>query len=110
MAELDRQLQGLQMQRDTAVKQAEEAAANRKKLEDTNLQLMLQKNQAAIAEIDCAMADRMREGKRVQQESKQTDKKKHSFRETMRVSMAKNLIHNVLRVARHVIAAACVLM
>jgi GTPase SAR1 family protein len=110
MAELDCQVRDLQTQRDAAVKHAEEAAASRSKLEDSNLQLILQRDQAAIAEIDRAIAEHTREEERVASESKQTVKKENIFKHTMKVSMADSLVHGAFHVAGHVLAAACVVM
>lgn len=110
MADLDRQLRDLQSQRNAAVKQAEEAAASRGKLEDINLQLVLQRDHAAIAEIDLAIAERKREEERVEREREQTAKKESIFRKTIKVSMAETLVHGALHFVGHVVTAACILM
>ena len=110
MIELDQQVQDLQTQRDNAVRQAEDAAANRNQLEDANLQLLLQRDLAAIAGIDRAIEDRQAEERRVLQERAVVTKKENIFKKTMKVSMAETLVHGTMTVIGHAAMAMCVVM
>jgi 50S ribosome-binding GTPase len=106
MAELNQQVRDLQAQRDDVVKWAQADAENRRKLEDTNLQLLILNDKAAIAGIDRAIADRQREEEQVQHKRQQVVKQEGIFRHTMKVSLAQTFIHG----AFHVAAAVCIVM
>ncbi|KAK5054635.1 hypothetical protein LTR84_001526 [Exophiala bonariae] len=109
MQELNRQLRELQTQRDQATKHAQEAAVKRTELENATLELMIQRDRAAIAAIDNAIAERTREEQRIQHQRTQTVKES-VFKHTMKVSMAESLVHGALRVAGHAISAVCVVL
>jgi len=110
MAELDQQIRDLQAQRDDADKRAQADAEDRRKLEDSALQLLIQRDLAAIADIDRAIADRKREEEQVQRERQQIVKQESIFRHTMKVSLAETIVHGAVHFVGHAAAAICTVM
>ena len=94
--ELDQQIQDLQAQRDDADKRAKVDAESRRRLEDSNLQLLIQLNQVVIADLIGTIANRKREGQQMGSERKQAEKHESIFRHTMKVSLAETLVHSAL--------------
>lgn len=110
MSLLNKQVEELQQQRDDAQKQLEEDAKNRKQLEDSNFQLMLQRDQAALVEIDRAIADRKVEEERLLQMRAVTAKKESIFKHTLKTAGAETLVHIGFHAVGHVVSAMCLVM
>jgi hypothetical protein len=108
--ELDGQIRDLQAQRDIAVKQAQADAEGKTKLENTNLQLIIERDLAIIADIDRAIADRKRKEEQVQREKQQVVKQENIFKHTMKVSLAEMMVHGAVHAVKHVAMVVCAVM
>lgn len=103
MVELAQQVRGLQAQKDNVLKRARADAENRRKLEDTALINIQLQHQKALANLERDIADKKREGEKVQHKKQQVVKQEGIFNHTMKVSLAQTLIHGVA-------AAVCIVM